>query len=392
MRKRYIRLKELRSNLNQIYTPADEYLVTRHKLQKNEVYVVRTDEQGVQSSVWGYKSKKSIYLLGASTVESIYIRSSMRPHCILEKIILAEMFDCSVYNLGVSGAQTLNIINIILNKIGNKKDSTIVVSIPSNDATVLSLLDNYYSDHWRYASIVPATSKDSLRTKEIDYQPFKKNIEIIIELCKVLQLKLYMTSIIYTGENKVYAKLNEIARNICLSKNIDFIDFEPIFIGEDSHFYDDLHFLPSGSHHYAEYVFNAIKPTLTPSEKHKIDIHNIYMDISLNQQIMWSESIKVSNNSIVKIIIDVEFSTDAESKQAILAIDYGSNNIESEFLKSENKDIGFFKYLSGPIGKRVELITNIKVPKKCSAIRVGLRRWSSQLVSINRFSISVVNS
>lgn len=391
MRKRFIRLKELRSNLNKVYTPADDYLSIRKKLQKNEIYTVRTDTEGNQASVWGYNSEKKIYLLGGSSIESIYTKSSMRPHCILEKNILEKLFDCCVYNLGVSGAQTLNIVNLIVNKIGNKKGSIVVVSIPSNDVSVLNLKDNYYSDHWRYASIVPAINKAPAHVQVIDHEPFKKNIKMIIELCSILQLQLYITSIIYTGENKRYEALNKIASEICLSRNIPFINFEPVFKKESDYFYDKLHFLPSGSCYYAECIFNVIKHELMPVNSAVIKVHDICEKNILTKEIIWSKDIKVSNNSIVKVIIDAEFPLDVESKQMLLSIDYGKDDIKSEFRRSENNEIGYFKYISGPVGKRVELITDLKIPNGCTAIRVGLRGWSSQKVKVKKCSVSVVN-
>ncbi len=114
-----------------------------------------------------------MYLLGDSSVESVYVRPTMKPHSLLEKSILENGFDYSVYNLGVSGAQTLNIINLTINKLGYKKGSKVVISIPSNDESVLNLEENYYSDDWRYASIVPTVNKASARIQKVDYEPFK---------------------------------------------------------------------------------------------------------------------------------------------------------------------------------------------------------------------------
>ena len=260
MSKRFIRLKELRPNLNRIYVPDESYLVNRDKLNKKEVYTVNTNQDGNQISPWGYKLlEQEVYLIGDSSVESIYVRATMRPHSVLEKKLLSKGYSCNVYNLGVSGAQTLNIVNLIINKLGNKKGAVVVVSIPSNDASTLVLKDNYYSDHWRYSSIVPASNRNSEHATEIDYHPFEKNIQMIIELCHILKLKLYMTSIIHNDDNKHYKKLNHIGSEICYKKNVPFIDLEKEFKVKEVMFYDSLHFLPFGSSLFAECLYNFIE-------------------------------------------------------------------------------------------------------------------------------------
>ncbi len=193
-----------------------------------------------------------------------------------------------------------------------------------------------------------------------------------------------MTSIIHNGENNSYERLNKIASEICLSKNIPFIDFEPIFKEKSNYFYDNLHFLPSGSHYYSESIFDVIKHQLIPIKSAVIKVHDICENNILTKEMIWSKVIKVSNNSVVKVIIDAEFPIDVDSKQILLSIDYGKDDIKSEFRKSDNNEIGYFDYISGPVGKRIELITDLKVPNECIAIRVGLRGWSSQKVKVKK--------
>ena len=391
MTKRYIRLKELKPGLLNNYVPSDEYLINT-KLQKNEIYLAKTNSDGNQDSIWGFKSENNVFLLGDSSVESIYLRLSMKPQSILERMLLENGFEYSVYNLGVSGSQTLNIVNLIINKLGNKPGSTLVVSIPSNDEGALDLKNNYFSDHWRYSSIVPAFNRISTRAEKIDYEPFEKNIKMIIALCDILNLKLFMTSIIYNGENTVYEKLNKIASEVCSHKKVPFINFEPVFKEGKDYFYDSLHLLPSGSIYYSEGVFDAINSTLVSNSLAYLSIYDICNDMVLTNTMIWSESIKLLIGSTIRVIIDADFPMDSSSKQMLLSIDYGKEDIQSELPKSENSEIGYFKYISAPAGKRVELLIDLKVPNGCDKIRFGLRSWKSQQVRVIKASVSVVNA
>lgn len=107
---------------------------------------------------------------------------------------------------------------------------------------------------------------------------------------------------------------------------------------------------------------------------------------------IWSESIKLLIGSTIRVIIDADFPMDSPSKQMLLSIDYGKEDIQSELPKSENSEIGYFKYISAPTGKRVELLVDLKVPDGCDKIRFGLRSWKSQQVRVIKASVSVVNA
>ncbi|MBO1530419.1 SGNH/GDSL hydrolase family protein [Psychrobacter sp. F1192] len=389
--KRFIRLKELGLNLDKVYIPSADYLHTRDSLNSHEIYRVQTNSEGNQLSPWGSNSSKHIYLLGDSSIEAIYIRASMKPQSVLERLLLENRYDYKVFNLGVSGAQTLNIINLIINKLGNKKQSTVVVSVPSNDASTLRLKENYYSDDWRYASIVPATNRDPEITNEIDYDPFIKNIKMIIELCDILQLQLFMTSIIYTGNNIYYEKLNKITSEICLSKNIPFINLEKGLKEAKELFYDPLHLLSCGSNYYAKRVYEAIKPGLEIDNHVSMKSYIICNNTLLTKDLIWSERFDVSQRSIVKIVIDAEYPNGFESKQVLMAVDYGSENIKSDLARSDNKEIGYFKYINGPEGKKIEKIIELQIPEGCNKLRIGLRGWRCYDVKVHHSYISVIN-
>ena len=265
MSKRYIRLKELMPNLSKNYIPSEEYLDLTDGLRRNEVYPIKTDAFGNQVSILERESINKIYLLGASTVESIYIRPSARPHTYLERLLLESGYDYSVFNLGTSGTHTLSIINIIINKIGNMKGSTLIITLPSNDLSVLSFKKNYFNSHYRFSSVLPALDKKLTYQPVLDFEPYIKNLEIIASICKILELNLVFTTIIYTGFDENLRKLNSLAIGFCKSNNISIIDFKNKFIDSSDFFYDKLHFLPKGSEFYAQTIFESVKDNLISS-------------------------------------------------------------------------------------------------------------------------------
>lgn len=392
MSKRFVRLKELNCNMRKNYSPSIEYLEKNEKLQKNEVYPTSTDENGNQFSVYKLGLEKEIYIIEDSTVETMYVRPSMKPHSILQKKLLENGYDYSVFNQGVSGSQLQNIINVIINKLGNKQGKTLILTLPSNDAYVLGLKENYFSDDWRYASVVPASNKNSSLIKNISYEPYIRNLNMIIEVCKLLQLKLFITSIVYTGINLRFKTLNEIARNICNENNVSFIDFEDDFSNRSYLFYDEVHFLPEGCEYYTKIIFDNVKGSLYTDGVNKLDTYRICKDSIIKEKILWSEYFKVSGSNSVKAIVDGEFSSDCDNRQALLSVDYGVENININLAKSSNDDIGYFRYVTAPVGKRIELIYNLEIPSNCIKMRVGLRAWNSKNVKIHNAFVSSVRA
>tara|TARA_R110002124_G_scaffold232701_1_gene397779 strand:- start:1596 stop:2774 length:1179 start_codon:yes stop_codon:yes gene_type:complete len=392
MTKRYIRLKELIPNADKIYTPSEKYLNSTNGLQKNEVYPLRTDYFGNQVSILERKSLNEIYLLGASTIESIYTKPSARPHNYLEILLLENGYDYSVFNLGVSGAHTLSIINTIINKLGDKKGSTLIVTLPSNDLSVLSFEKNYFNNHWRFASIVPALDKSLKYQPILDYAPYVKNLNIIASICKILELKLIFTTIVYTGNDDNLSKINSIIIDFCKLNKVDVIDFKNSFIDSKNLFYDKLHFLPNGSNFYARTIFDAVKNKIIGSNLNLIQTHNLNYDMILKKNIIWSDFFEVENNGFIRVVIDAEFGSDSNAKQALMAVDYDVEPITSNLIKSANNEIGFFSYITGRKNKRMEVLLHIDIPSNCSRVRIGLRGWSSQKVKVHKSFIVIVKA
>lgn len=390
MSKRYIRLKELTPNMNENYVPSNDYLKATSGLQHNEIYPVKTDSSGNQVSILERESKNSIYILGASTIESIYIRSSMKPHTYLEHLLLENGYDYSVFNIGASGAHTLSIINVIINKLGNKKGSTLVITLPSNDLSILSFDKNYFSTHWRFSSIIPALDKTVTRSASVDYKPYIKNLEIIVSICNILELELFFTTIIYTGTDKNLIKLNSILINFCKLNNVSLIDFEDMFTSYPNLFYDKLHFLPQGAKKYSIKIFDSIKYKLVKSQSNIITTHDIVSDLTLDKNIKWANYFEVSGYDFMTIVVDTEFGSDADTKQAIITVDYSDADVVTSLAKSAQSDIGYFSYLTGPKNKRTEVLLHIGIPLNCSRMRIGLRSWASKNVKVHKSFLSLV--
>ncbi|TCM68376.1 lysophospholipase L1-like esterase [Acinetobacter calcoaceticus] len=390
MIKRNIRLKEVGVNVNRVCEPSVEYLKNCPKLNKDESYYLSTDGEGNQFSVIGNKSNREIFLLGASTVESMYIKHSMRPHSVLEKILLENGCDYEVKNLGASGTQVLNIINQIINKLSQKQGALVIITLPSNDFGPLRYKQGYFSTHLHHATVLPAKDLKVEKNSNLDLNLYTRNLGLIKAICEQLELNLIFTSICYTTSVDDLKILNNLAREFCIDKNIPFLDLEEEFSKNQDFFYDKLHFLPKGSQFYASKIFDFIKSDLIIDSKKKLEIYDFKYEGSLSDSIIWSEVFDVSSQSEVKLIIDFDHIVDSNNP-ALITVDYHCKPIKASLTKSPNDEIGYYKYVSGIKGRRIEEVYDITVPVNCTKIKIGLRAWGRKGIVVHNAEVIVLS-
>lgn len=389
MSKRYIRLKELGTNLCKIYEPTEKYLYNNPRLDKAEVFFIETNRDGNQTSIYKNKSPNKIYLIGGSTIESMYVRQSKRPHSILEKILLENGYDYSVQNLGASGTHLLNIINLIINKLGNHSGSIVVITLPSNDLGPLSYTEGYFSTHKYYSSLLPATDTEVEKNPSLDKDLYKKQLGFIKAICDLLGLKLIFTSICYSGDHSRLFKLNDIARNYCKDNGILFLDLEKKIKCLEEGFYDQVHFLPKGSLFFANELFKGLLPLLVWDDKKSIKTIHCNSNIKLKKDIVWSDYIEVKD--AINIILTIDFKQLTDIKPALYSVDYDCKPDKTDLTLSGNKEIGYYRYISGLLDKRLEKSFDIFIPPNCQRLRIGLRSWREEGLYLYKSFISIIH-
>jgi len=376
--KRSIRLKELKTNLSKVYEPSEEYLAKNPKLCPKEVFYVKTDNEGCQPSVFGNNSEKKLYLLGASTVESIYLRQSARPHSLIEENLLALGYDYEVKNLGASGATLLHILNLITNKLAKNPGNTLILTPPSNDSTCLTFKDEYWSDHWSYAAILPATAKHLAGVKPINIETYRKLLSLIKLTCDIFDLKLVLTTIVHSGDSTALRNLNEVIREFSSQTGVTLIDLEEQMAAPDDLYYDSLHFLSAGASLFSTTICNHLQPILQKNSKKKLETILIAENLILNSEIS-SPTVLTKDAIKITLLIDLMKISDTE-KPLLYFVEYvpqpAKGHISKMFL-SDNPKIGFFRYIQEcPKEKRLELSLEIELPQESNSVRIGLLPWS----------------
>lgn len=131
---RYIRLKEHKPESSTIVIPDKHYLKDTDSLEVKE-YLLRVDKNGfIEPNNKDDNITKSIYFLGGSTTECLYVDEDKRFPILVEKNIENKLsMKLNTYNSGVSGNNSFHSIDIILHKIIPLNPDYIVLMHNIND-------------------------------------------------------------------------------------------------------------------------------------------------------------------------------------------------------------------------------------------------------------------
>jgi lysophospholipase L1-like esterase len=163
---RFVRLKELRPLRDFWLTPSDEYLQGTDSLSKKP-YRVRTDADGfLLPSRRHERPDLSIAFLGGSTTECLYVDEENRPpHRAALLLEERTRLRVNAYNGGVSGAHTLDLLNVLVNKVMPLRPDVVVLSEALNDLGTQLLLGGYWNRNPSRSPLVaaPASEPPSVR-------------------------------------------------------------------------------------------------------------------------------------------------------------------------------------------------------------------------------------
>jgi len=165
------------------------------------------------------------------------------------KVYFGEKYDINIYNLGISGNTTEDLLKRIENESRNRRPSIIIFAIGTNDAQFIH-------------------STNSNRISEND---FKNNIKKLYEIAKKLVPKIIFIGLTLVDESKtrpipwntdkIYTnerikKFDQIIKDFCFKNNLKFISINDLLNNND--LIDGLH--PNTQGHIK--IFKKIKPEL----------------------------------------------------------------------------------------------------------------------------------
>lgn len=279
---RVIRLKEWGCSLKTVKQPNHKQLLSATSQLENRNYALNTDTNGfIINSMLDNRElrKKTVVLLGDSFVESIFVDEDKRINSVIEK----NMPDFQILNGGYSGATTLHLVNIIINKIIPLNPDYLVLFTPTNDQRVQMVDNGYWNKDFRLSPMVPLGKNDCLIDNYTESSHLKSVAKILrlvhsilevydIPHCYITTPHRYVSSsedewikknniniISYSKKILLREKVNGICKLICEDLSINCIDLEASLKNKSDYFYDDLHLTNFSSPLVANIIFNNIK-------------------------------------------------------------------------------------------------------------------------------------
>jgi len=284
--KRQIRLKEWGVNCDLWKTPGSQYIARTENLP-NDYYRVRTNSSGFIISGRNWEAPRlpseTWIFLGDSFLECLMIPESVRLTARIEKKLSQAGLQVQCLNGGYSGATTLHLVNVLLNKVISLSPARVFFFVPTNDARVLDLPGGYWRDDKLHSPFSPAhnRSEESYKERSND-QSLPALLELVHTICTNWRIKLTLVTtphrhIGYSHDEwlqrrfpaeqhfKKIAKrrsgINSTVRRFASTMSLPLIDLERLAKDYKKYSYDDLHLTAQGSELISDLLINEFMKT-----------------------------------------------------------------------------------------------------------------------------------
>lgn len=329
---RFIRLSEHEINSVRFVMPDNAYMRGTDSLIQKK-YLLRIDENGfIMPSKIHNKPDLTIVFLGESTTECVFVDEENRfPYLVGRLIEKSIGLNTNSYNSGVSGNNSLQSINILLNKVIPLKPDIVIICHNSNDLSPLLYEKSYWPDNPSRSTIVVSTPsmrgvlreiknimfpnlygelnnifhfnivnkiKDEFtlkRRRKIIINEggliaeFQMNLQVLVDICKsrgitpvlmtqanrftdnpdsIIMASTVNSSPSYSACKKIYDLFNQAIRETGRANNILVIDLAKKVPQDNRYMYDSAHFNDNGSRFAAHIIAEELKTSVL-LEKHK---------------------------------------------------------------------------------------------------------------------------
>lgn len=282
--KRSIRLKEMMPNVDRMSAPLPSYRTGSDDTLDAGPFKVRTDHNGfIQTGNGDRDILEPLTFLGDSFVESMYSTESTRFVSGVERGLDDAGHRYKCLNGGYSGASSLQLVNVLLNKIyplvGNGR--TVVFFGPQSDYHIYGAPATYWHPTERYAPILPPLepeATDMVRGFEIT----KRMLKIAVEVSKQLNIRLifatspfrsaplgddswlqgHLPGEVYTTVQARRGLYTEKVREAARETGTPLLDGEAALRGQHHLFYDELHLNEKGQAEFTPWLTGELAKIL----------------------------------------------------------------------------------------------------------------------------------
>ncbi|MGO4192938.1 SGNH/GDSL hydrolase family protein [Arthrobacter sp. YAF17] len=277
---RYIRLKEVEPSTDKQQSPSASYLEGTDGSLTKGPFTCRTDHNGfIETGNPNRQNHPAMVFLGDSFVESMFNAEASRFVSRAENLLDKAGIHFSCRNGGYSGATTLQLLNVLINKIYPLVGTggTVILFAPQSDVHIFGAPATYWHPTDRYAPIMPPLTPEATQMLR-GFNSTAQILEIIVGASRSLGINLVLATSPYRsaarGEdswldnhlegdvfNTVLARralLAEKVREIAARTGVPLIDAAKHLDGKFHLFFDELHLNDAGQSAFADWLSQEI--------------------------------------------------------------------------------------------------------------------------------------
>ena len=162
---RYIRLREWGCNLDLFREPSEVTLNNSDGLIFDK-FKFRTCSSGFIQTGSAVEGFENIVFLGDSIVENMYVHEHLRMCSVLEQKLRNDGHNINILNSGMSGASTLHLLNLFINKIIPIKPKVVILMSGVIDISAALLQENFWS---KDIYVSPIVMHDAPGVPDVNY-------------------------------------------------------------------------------------------------------------------------------------------------------------------------------------------------------------------------------
>jgi GR25 family glycosyltransferase involved in LPS biosynthesis len=257
--KRTIRLKEYPPTESLAHTPSDDYVKVRNHALAQKPYVLETDAFGfIRGSQCSPGAAHSVVVLGDSVVEGMYLDPDDRFCAKLEHILRGQYaVDVVVRNGGYSGATTLHMLNVFLNKIIPLKPDLVILMTGIVDVDVASLEASFWSQDCWIEPLVHvgtlSTWRDENKLPAPTFVDRRRLLDLFSAAARSFGIELWFATIPHRQDDEVdpastraRVSMNEVTRAAARAGRHTLCDLEAHLADRSDIFQDGFHLNAAG--------------------------------------------------------------------------------------------------------------------------------------------------
>lgn len=278
-----IRLKGWPPLTDRWIEPAPDYLEASDNLEAKP-YRVRTDGNGfiVSGREPDPAQARPWVFLGGSFVESTFCSESRRLVAQLESRAQADLPGVRMLNGGYSGATTLHLVNVLVNRVIPVNPAVVCFAVPSNDSRFVVQREGYWNDDRHLSPFSPVWQPR--QAARLDSQVQLANLlRVARACCEAWQIKFvlmttphrsadlahdawlrkrYPSAATYERTRQLRWDVARTARRFCQETGTMLLDLEQLLRDFQPLSYDDLHLNESGADQVAPLVYLHLRQLL----------------------------------------------------------------------------------------------------------------------------------